>query len=206
MDDEKISEEFFDNLQPLNNHFTDAFYEKSENSFLMEDLSLVTDRYDDGGQIGSGGMKQISSTTDAMTLRQVAKAKLKKQDYSSEERFIKEARLTASLEHPNIIPIYDLGLEKGEPFFTMKLIEGENLSDLISKMKNQGVNFSLQDLMQIFLKICDAVAYAHSKKSHSPRYKTIKYPLEPVWRSYSLRLGLSQDNWRCRNSGGYSFT
>ncbi|MCH2205350.1 MAG: protein kinase [Lentisphaerales bacterium] len=178
MSKEEISEDFFDGLQPLNNHFDDAFENEPEEGLLIEELSHINNRYEQGGEIGRGGMKLISSTTDKMTLRQVARASLKEEDPHHEDRFVKEARLTASLEHPNIIPVYDLGLEKGEPFFTMKLVEGENLSDLIRKMKNEGLKVPLQELMQIFLKICDAVAFAHSKK-------VIHLDLKPA----NIRLG-----------------
>ena len=58
-----------------------------------------------------------------------------RQDY---EHFLSEAFLTATLEHPNIIPLYDTGLnEKLEPYFTMKLIEGENLKEYILQAKQE---------------------------------------------------------------------
>jgi serine/threonine protein kinase len=178
MDDDDISEGFFDNLQPLNTHFNEATSGKEASGHLMQELSEVEARYDDSEELDRGGMKCIISSTDKMTFRQVAKAKLLNQVAANSEKFIREARLTASLEHPNIIPIYDLGVDEAEPFFTMKMVEGENLSDLIKKLRDNPQIVSRQDLMQIFLKICDAVAYAHSKK-------VIHLDLKPA----NIRLG-----------------
>ena len=114
-------------------------------------------------------MKKIYNTLDRMTDRPVAMAvmhRLKKPEVI--EQFLKEARLTASLEHPNIMPIYDVGLDElGEPFFTMKLIKGENLGSIIKKLREGHEaftdKFDLNHLLNIFIKICDAVSYAHSK-------------------------------------------
>ena len=81
------------------------------------------------------------------------------------EHFLSEAFLTATLEHPNIIPLYDTGLnDKLEPYFTMKLIEGKNLKEHISQAKNESLEaYTIQDLLDLFLKVCDAIAFAHSK-------------------------------------------
>jgi serine/threonine protein kinase len=178
MAEEEIPEDFFNNLQSLNSHFSNAFSGEESQSLLEQELAAVEERYEDSGEVDKGGMKSILSSTDKMTLRQVAKAKIRDLKPENSERFIKEARLTASLEHPNIIPIYDLGLDGNEPFFTMKMVEGENLSDLILTLRKNSSEYSRQDLMQIFLKICDAIAYAHYKK-------VIHLDLKPA----NIRLG-----------------
>ncbi|NQZ56867.1 MAG: protein kinase [Lentisphaeraceae bacterium] len=121
-------------------------------------------------ELAQGGMKKIFTIEDADTTRTLAMAVIKG-DTSSEsdiQRFIYEARITALLEHPNIVPVHDMGLSpKGDPYFTMKLISGESLLSIIDKLKNKHTstckNFPLTELLNIFLKICDAIAYAHSK-------------------------------------------
>ena len=163
MQDKTSPDEFFDNLQDFSTIFSDSLSEEEPPSVMEQELSEVTDRYIDENQIDKGGMKSISSVTDKMTLREVAIAKLLKTTNKSKERFISEGRLTAFLEHPNIVPVYDLGMDGDEPFFTMKLIEGESLEDLIRDLKNKPERCSIADRMQIFLKICDAVSYAHFK-------------------------------------------
>src|SRR5262249_3448055 len=80
----------------------------------------------------------------------------------SEARFFAEARITAQLAHPAIVPVYAMGwLADGRPYYTMKLIEGEKLEDLV---KNEsGLASRRMELLQIFARICQAIAFAHSK-------------------------------------------
>ena len=140
-----------------------------EAASLYKSLENVKDRYINGVSIGKGGMKEILRVDDRMTGRPVAKAVMKNiKSRESVEQFIQEARLTARLEHPNIMPVYDIGLnELGQVFFTMKLVEGDNLGDILRNLrkKNPGYekNYPLEVLLGIFVKVCDAVAYAHDK-------------------------------------------
>ncbi|MCM8532959.1 MAG: hypothetical protein NE330_17460, partial [Lentisphaeraceae bacterium] len=154
MSDDKDLESFFDNLKPLVNHFDKSFSEDEEVSMIEQELLEVEARYSEGVQIDQGGMKSIASVTDNKTLRNVARATLISPTIQNNERFISEARLTAFLEHPNIVPVYDLDFdeEKGELFFTMKMIEGENLADLIKSMADGKRQCTTSELVQIFLK------------------------------------------------------
>ena len=137
------------------------------NSYITE-LRNIEDRYEIVEEIGRGGMKRIERAVDKFTDRTVALASIKSIENSEDiENFLREARLTASLQHQNIIPVYDLGIDEGShPYFTMKLIEGDNLNDIIKKIRegNRGFKgkYKLRTLLDIFLKVCDAVAYAHS--------------------------------------------
>ncbi|MCM8526230.1 MAG: serine/threonine protein kinase [Lentisphaeraceae bacterium] len=138
-----------------------------ENPFLNE-LNDIKERYEIGEEIGRGGMKRIEKALDHFTNRTVAFASIKSIENSEDiENFLREARLTASLQHQNIVPVYDLGLDQSKkPYFTMKLIEGENLNDIIKRIRegNRGYQnkYKLRTLIDIFLKVCDAVSYAHS--------------------------------------------
>ena len=156
------NEDFFNNLQDFNVHFNEALSSDSVPELPLYNEVLENNRrYGDESFLDSGGMKSIYSCDDYKTARKVAIAKLKaSSNHKNFEKFIKEARITAALEHPNIMPVYDLDVdERGEPFFAMKYIKGFNLEDYCTKEKP-----SLVTLMQIFLKICDAINYAHSKK------------------------------------------
>ena len=132
------------------------------------DFSNPDCRYQDPQLLGSGGMKQVYSVQDSLTGRKVAMAVLKNIRCANDLKlFLDEAKITSKLEHPNIIPIYDLGNDdKGEPFFTMKLMGGSTLAD---KLRNEGVSTNqekvqqLNDKLSIFIKICDAIAFAHSQ-------------------------------------------
>ena len=133
---------------------------------LCDEIADLNERYESGDAIGAGGMKNILETHDALTDRHVAMAHLKKTaEPELIEHFFKEARLTAHLEHPNIVPLYDIGFNKeGEPYFTMKLLGGRNLTDLIKEFSTE-TDFKklLPKIVDVMIKVCDAMAFAHSK-------------------------------------------
>ena len=121
--------------------------------------------------IGFGGMKTVLLVHDGDTDRNVAMAMMpdfKERSSYDQERFIKEALLTAKLEHPNIVPIHDIGVDSsGSPYFTMKYLHGQSLETLLRKLKKgdpEAVSrYGLERLMQIFTKICYAIEFAHSR-------------------------------------------
>ena len=84
---------------------------------------------------------------------------------SERQRFIEEAQIAAQLEHPHIVPIHELDLtHDGDLYFTMKLIEGHTLSELLKQIDNHVRTFSLiAPLIDVLVKVCDAVAFAHSR-------------------------------------------
>ena len=143
--------------------------EKLQDHELLSPLKESKDRYSDVGEFNQGGMKEILSGHDSFSGRNIAIAKmLSCNDSDDLELFLREARITAALEHPNIMPVYDISLDKeGLPFFTMKLIHGEDLGDILKKVKENEADYRekyrLASLLEIFMKICDAIAYAHSR-------------------------------------------
>jgi serine/threonine protein kinase len=77
--------------------------------------------------------------------------------------FKREAQLTAQLEHPGIVPVHDVGQgPHGEPSFTMKRLEGERLGEVIQR-RRAGAKLDLPALVEILLRVADAVGYAHSR-------------------------------------------
>ena len=130
-------------------------------------FKTIEQRYTNEAFVGSGGMKIIQSEFDSYCQRSVARAALKNSDKSA-ETFINEARILARLEHSNIVPLYDLGLDENDlPYFTMRLLGGKNLQEILDEQSstNQKTEslFSQQQLLEVFLKVCDAVSYAHTK-------------------------------------------
>lgn len=120
------------------------------------------------GAIAQGGMATIYKVIDHRIGRRVAMKILNEtfaQNSLEQRRFFNEARIIAELDHPNIVPVHDLGHDEiGRPFFTMKLVRGETLTRKIASA--QDTTFSLDSLaptLEIFLKVCDAVAFAHSR-------------------------------------------
>lgn len=135
---------------------------------IFSELKKQPQRYWIVKQINKGGIKRILNARDNSTGRNIAMAVLQdSQNIHYVENFLREARVTAYLQHPNIMPVYDIGLNSlDQPYFTMKLVEnGKNLDKIIQNYKIGIVknSFELNDRIELFLKICDAVAYAHSK-------------------------------------------
>jgi len=122
-------------------------------------------------KIVAGGMGAILKVLD-QDLQRVSAMKVILPKFKGNEDtlsdFITEAKITGLLEHPNIIPVHELGLmsETGL-FFTMKLAQGESLNDILTEVKqgNQEYvkKYNTYHLLNIFRKVCDAVSYAHSK-------------------------------------------
>jgi serine/threonine protein kinase len=136
--------------------------------FLPDEL-LAEKRYAVGSQIARGGMGAILDARQMATQRTVAmKVMLGSGDEGDVLRFIEEAQVTAQLDHPNIVPVYELGVdEQDQLFYTMKLVRGITLKKVLELLA-QGIpetvkKFPLPALLTIFQKVCDAVAFAHAK-------------------------------------------
>ena len=130
---------------------------------LFQEIRDLKERYGKGVFIDEGGMKKVHKVEDKSTGRYVAMAFLKHNSPKQQERFLREARLTATLEHPNIMPVYDIGVSNdGEPFFSMKLTGGRSL-DVIYKEKNEKGSWSLIQRLNLFLGVCEGISYAHSR-------------------------------------------
>jgi eukaryotic-like serine/threonine-protein kinase len=132
---------------------------------ISSEMQLREGRYTSGDEIGRGGMKKILLSDDKLTARPVAQAKLlDSQDDQKTESFFREARITAQLQHPNIVPVYDAGYDReGQAFFTMKPVGEKTLKTFI-KEENFAEGFRYQQKLEVFLKICHAIAYAHANK------------------------------------------
>ncbi|MCM8537291.1 MAG: serine/threonine protein kinase [Lentisphaeraceae bacterium] len=148
-------------------------YEESKtiphaNAPIYNELGDLVKQYSNKTFLNEGGMKTIYKVFDKKTDRYVAMAELH-DDASDElyEIFLREARLTAKLEHPNIISVHDIGLSEDKPFFTMDLKVGDSLRDILRKLAERDEeyqkNYPLNVLLEIFNKICDAMDYAHSR-------------------------------------------
>jgi serine/threonine-protein kinase len=120
------------------------------------------------GLIDRGGSSDIVRAFDSDILREVAIKVLFAEVADGDrqaERFVEEARITGQLEHPNIIPVYEFGLqENGRRYLCMKVVDGENLEDVLGRLGEERLKpEALADLLQIFVKVCEAVSFAHSR-------------------------------------------
>ena len=125
------------------------------------ELLAAAVRYRDESLIGEGSVKEVYRVYDENLRRWVAMARLRPDrgpDFY--DLFIREARLVATLTHPNIIKVQNMGVwEDGRPFFTMDLKGKTTLADAIQRAGRD----DLHRMLQIFGKVCDAVAYAHDR-------------------------------------------
>lgn len=121
--------------------------------------------------IASGGTGCILQAEDLKLKRTVALKVLNFDAHADEtmrQRFVREAELLAMLAHPNIVPVYDLVWENGMPlFYSMKLVKGRTLHEILGDLgrgdRPTCQTYPLDHLLHIFLKICDAITFAHSK-------------------------------------------
>ncbi|MCA9490290.1 MAG: protein kinase [Myxococcales bacterium] len=119
-------------------------------------------RYDMGDRLGKGGVGEVVSARDQLLRRGVALKRLATETPTEEQRrrFVLEAQLTAQLEHPNIVAVHDLGLDPtGQPWFTMVHVRGRSLHQLL----RAGLAGTRDQRLRTFLKVCDAISYAHSR-------------------------------------------
>ena len=124
-----------------------------------------------GAEIARGGMGAILSTTDQHLRREVAMKILlpgAAKDPDRLQRFIEEAQVTGQLDHPNVVPVHDLGvLPDGRLYFTMKLVRGQSLSHIVRRLRDGDAaahkRFAIGHRMIIFRQICLAMAFAHSR-------------------------------------------
>ena len=133
---------------------------------------LSRERYVYAEEIGVGGMSKVYRAADLHLCRSVA-MKILPEEHREEDlcRFVHEAQITSQLQHPNIIPIYDCGIDpfSQQPFFTMKLIEnGRSALDILIQLRKQEASAKkqfghLSERINILLKVADALAYAHSR-------------------------------------------
>jgi len=118
--------------------------------------------------LGRGGMGEIFLVYDKETKRHVALKKIRddlKKNPVIKKRFLREAKIASLLSHPSIIPIYDIHFE--EPYFyTMPYVEGKTLKDILKTTKldpSHPIGSSIATLIRLFLNVCEAIAYVHSK-------------------------------------------
>jgi len=137
---------------------SDKAVDRLRQSTNVPDLSGT--RYQLLERVARGGMGVVYAALDEMLGRRVAIKVLDVPvaDGDLARRLNREARVLAHLEHPGIVPVHDVGtLADGRVFYAMKFVEGQRLDKHIEAVT------SLPDRLRLFLRICDAVAFAHAR-------------------------------------------
>ena len=148
-------------------------------------LSKSDDRYEHIRLIGRGGMGQVDQVWDHDLMRKLAVKRLHPERAERDlalRQFLWEARVTAYLDHPNIVPVHDLGIDpEGDLYFTMKFVHGTSLDELIgalARVKEATAEGRMPEVvdevisaehltqlrrLRLFLDLCQAIAYAHER-------------------------------------------
>jgi formylglycine-generating enzyme required for sulfatase activity len=123
-------------------------------------------RFEVTGEIDRGGMGAVLRAHDAQLDREVAVKVLLDRHAARPDlraRFVEEAQIAGQLQHPGVVPVYELGgLTGGRPYFAMKLVKGRTLAELLAT--RQDLAQDLPHLLAMFEQVCQAVAYAHSRR------------------------------------------
>ena len=158
--------------------FTEAYLGKADDS------EKTVERYEFLDEIGRGGQGRIGLVKDRVFNRYSAMKVLEGASLEDEKliaQFLDEALMSSQLQHPNIIPVYDVGVTDicggGTylPFYTMPLVEGESLEKVLAQIslnnKEYLEEYNLTMRIEIFSKICNAIDYSHS---HNVLHRDIK--------------------------------
>jgi formylglycine-generating enzyme required for sulfatase activity/serine/threonine protein kinase len=136
---------------------------------------LDGERFTLEGELGKGGMGVVLRVHDQFLNRRLAmKVLLERGTPRDEEekrlvhqllgRFLEEAQVTSQLDHPGVVPVHELGLDQsGKVFFTMRMVKGKTASERFADAYHQRNEWDLTRGLEVILKVCDTMAYAHDK-------------------------------------------
>ncbi len=140
-------------------------------SLLGLSYSPPPKRFKIGEELARGGVGKVLRVKDRQLQRHQVIKLLNLGTEASQKvvlNFIREAQITAQLEHPNIVPVHDLGIrENGEVYFTMKRVRGQTLKEILRQIRQGNADidseFTRVKLLEILKSVCQAVAFAHSR-------------------------------------------
>ncbi|HEX7251311.1 MAG TPA: ABC transporter substrate-binding protein, partial [Thermoanaerobaculia bacterium] len=120
----------------------------------------LSNRYEISGELGRGGMGVVYRAKDPLLNRDVAVKLISSTDLAPEieGRFQREAQIVAQMDHPGVVPIYDLGRHEGSMFFVMPLVGGTTLLRLIREQ-----SLRLGEVVDVGIQVADALDYSHAR-------------------------------------------
>ncbi len=142
-------------------------------------------------ELARGGMGVVYRVRDPKLGRDVALKMMIGGAWTGEQaqkRFLREAHILAELSHPGIIPIHDIGIQDGSPYYTMDLVEGETLIDFV---RQRGL--TLRQKLGLFMLVCEAMHYAHMKGVIHRDLKPANILVTQTGRPVILDFGLARD-------------
>ena len=160
---------------------------------IAADFDVITqalDGYAFGALIGRGGVGEVVSAHDLRIGREVAIKRLLIAEPTEDEanRFLREARIQARLDHPGIPPVYELGADtRGRPYFAMKRLVGETLASLLARPDP-----NVPRLLRAFVEVCNAIDFAHTRGVVHRDLKPANIILGDFGDTYVLDWGLAR--------------
>jgi tetratricopeptide (TPR) repeat protein len=143
------------------------------------------------GEVGRGGMGRVVSATDRRLGRPVAIKELHRDVAGGATRFVREALVTARLQHPSIVPVYEAGRwPDGVPFYAMKMVSGQSLSLLIRARHTLSARLAL---LPHVIAVAEAIAYAHSQRIIHRDLKPANVLVGPFGETVVVDWGLAKD-------------
>lgn len=145
-------------------------------------------------ELGRGGMGVVYKAMDTLLQRVVALKVLlnRNNDENAQQRFLREARMSAKLSHQNIVHLYEVGSQP-QSYLVMEFVEGRSYADLLKKQ-----TYTLQENLEIFRQVCDAVEYAHKQqiihRDLKPQNIMVTTDNVPKVMDFGLAKSLSRDN------------
>jgi serine/threonine-protein kinase len=164
---------------------------------LAQVLVPEAQRLSFAGEVARGGMGTVELVIDRQLQRRMARKVLHatlRDRLEAVRWFLREAQITAQLDHPAIAPIHHLGVDdRGRLSFTMKLIEGETLAARVAPLGDRARDWETTfDLLEIVGKVCDALAFAHSRGVVHGDVKPENVLLGPFGQVYLMDWGLAR--------------
>jgi eukaryotic-like serine/threonine-protein kinase len=158
------------------------------------------ERYQARQELGKGGMGIVRLCLDTRIGRDVAMKVLRPEQRNKPDlaaRFLREARVQGQLEHPSVVPVYDVGVDKdGAVFFTMKCLRGMTLSQVLRGLRSRDPamtqTYSRRKLLTIFSSLCLAIEYAHSRGVLHRDLKPANVMLGDFGEVYALDWGIAK--------------
>src|SRR5580704_15410591 len=137
----------------------------------LDDTETTGARYEMRDRIGEGGMGEVYLCADHRVGRDIAMKVIRPVRATSEDarrRFIREARVQGQLEHPSVVPVYDLGKDaNGSAYFTMRRVRGKTLEQVIDELYDGNPatyrEWTRHKLLTAFSSACLAVDFAHAR-------------------------------------------
>jgi serine/threonine protein kinase len=177
-----------------------VLYLKDTDLELPTHVQTTDMRYTQFKTIARGGKCLIQSCKDFHLSRIVAYKSLHKElaeDPLEQRRFLREARVTAMLQHPNTIPIYELSRNnRGHYYFTMKLVEGYTLREVLDTSSEEGTlpvdGYGFHRLVTILIQVANALDYAHSHRVVHRDVKPANILMGPFGEVLLLDWGLAK--------------